>query len=156
MAKIKIKKDDTLTTHQEVNQSENTSTKTNIHINENIKGEDTATISKITLEDNKPKITETDEKEKKPINVAMINEMYSDDIFNKIKNVSKEKEFISRGIKIKQYGKRLYFYQGNTSNNWGVIEAREGKPHYIRIMNSYLLKLLKSNPITKEIFKEIL
>lgn len=70
-----------------------------------------------------------------------------------------------RGIKCKQIngGTKLVFYQGNHSNHWGFIDVLQidktekgYKPIYnIKIYNSYLKSILKSDDRTQKYFESI-
>lgn len=146
MAKIKLKK----------RESE-------IHIDEAVGNQDKTSLSESIIKDEKSEVTKTEvRKEKKQkeevgsVLAQTIPEIYTDEVFQSIKEVINDRECKSRGIRIIQYGRRLNFYQGNPSNMWGVVEARENNGYHIRIMNSLLKRILKQDKRTFEIFKDVL
>lgn len=85
-----------------------------------------------------------------------LKESYKDNIIDAIKAVLAKDYCNRRGIKVIQNGMRLVLYQGKRANIYGIVEARTGKPHFIRIHNSALLREFKKQEETKEIFKDIL
>jgi len=85
------------------------------------------------------------------------NEIYSDKVIGAVKRVLiEDRTLFIRSIKFIQEGTRLIMYQGLKSNIYGVIEARLDGTYKIRIHNSFLLRQLKMNPITKDIFEGLL
>lgn len=94
--------------------------------------------------------------------------IYSDPLFVAVLDTIQSNQAAQlRSIRCKQVndGTKLIFYQGSLSNVWGFIDVMQFNqnedgtvtPIYnVRIYNSYLKGILKSDPKTQEFFQEIL